>query len=196
MNRATALKERAVHREAKHNLKRFGETLGDLREDLAVRQEATIPRVCAMETRVKEVINSCGVSTSQYVARAGNTSATRASRRPVDVSPTQKDQQGRLRHRCTIPLAASHDRRTGDRPRGSERSLEEELFVLFGQDYLLAEPFVLSRHGAEIDAAGTSASLGVLPVPDDAVVSRLLLAAGQRVHQLARDGEPGVALHP
>jgi len=28
-----------------------------------VRQEATIPRVTAMETKVKEVINACGVST-------------------------------------------------------------------------------------------------------------------------------------
>ncbi|HTW92767.1 MAG TPA: hypothetical protein VMH22_13835 [bacterium] len=44
----TDQKKRAVRSKARYNLKRVGETLGDLCEDLAVRYEATIPRVCAM----------------------------------------------------------------------------------------------------------------------------------------------------
>ncbi|HTW92054.1 MAG TPA: hypothetical protein VMH22_10140 [bacterium] len=59
----TAPKKRAVRWKAKCNLRRVGEKLGDLREDLAVRQEATIPRVSAMETKVKAVLNACVVST-------------------------------------------------------------------------------------------------------------------------------------
>ena len=59
--------ERAERRKAKYNLKRVNETLNDLREDMAKRYEAAMTQVCAMETKVKEVINACGVSTSQYV---------------------------------------------------------------------------------------------------------------------------------
>jgi len=34
---------------------------------MAKRHETAMTRVCAMETKVKEVINAAGVSTSQYV---------------------------------------------------------------------------------------------------------------------------------
>jgi hypothetical protein len=60
-------KKRADRWKAKYNLKRVGETLGDLREDMAARYEAAISQVCVMEAKVREVINACGVSTSQYV---------------------------------------------------------------------------------------------------------------------------------
>lgn len=43
------------------------EALTDLREDMAMRYEVAMTQVCAMETKVKEVINAYGVSTSQYV---------------------------------------------------------------------------------------------------------------------------------
>jgi hypothetical protein len=59
--------KRAERWKAKYNLKRVNETLNDLRDDMAKRYEATITQVCAMETKVKEVINAAGVSTSQYV---------------------------------------------------------------------------------------------------------------------------------
>jgi len=58
---------RAARWKAKYNLERVGATLNDLREDMAKRYEAAMAQVCAMETKVKEVINACGVSTSQYV---------------------------------------------------------------------------------------------------------------------------------
>ena len=58
-------KKRAERWKAKYNLGRVGATLGDLREDMAARYEAAMSQVCAMETKVKEVINACGVSTSQ-----------------------------------------------------------------------------------------------------------------------------------
>jgi hypothetical protein len=60
-------KKRADRWKAKYNLKRVGETLGDLREDMAARYEAAISQVYVMKTKVREVINACGVSTSQYV---------------------------------------------------------------------------------------------------------------------------------
>ena len=47
--------------------RRDRETLGDLREDMAARYEAAISQVWVMEAKVREVINACGVSTSQYV---------------------------------------------------------------------------------------------------------------------------------
>ena len=59
--------KRAERWKAKYNLKRVNETLGDLREDMAKRYEAAMTQVCAMETKVKEVVNAAGVSTSQYV---------------------------------------------------------------------------------------------------------------------------------
>jgi len=59
--------KRAERWKAKYNLKRVNETLSDLREDMAARYEAAMTQVCAMETKVKEVINAYGVSTSQYV---------------------------------------------------------------------------------------------------------------------------------
>lgn len=58
---------RAARWKAKYNLERVGATLNDLREDMAKRYEAAMAQVCAMEIKVKEVINACGVSTSQYV---------------------------------------------------------------------------------------------------------------------------------
>jgi hypothetical protein len=60
-------KKRADRWKAKYNLKRVGETLGDLREDMAARYEAAISQVYVMEAIVREVINASGVSTSQYV---------------------------------------------------------------------------------------------------------------------------------
>jgi hypothetical protein len=59
--------KRAERWKAKYNLKRVNETLTDLREDMAARYEAAMTQVCAMEMKVKEVINASGVSTSQYV---------------------------------------------------------------------------------------------------------------------------------
>jgi hypothetical protein len=52
---------------AKYNLKRVNETLNDLREGMAMRYEAAMTELSAMEGKVKEVINAYGVSTSQYV---------------------------------------------------------------------------------------------------------------------------------
>ncbi len=73
--------------------------------------------------------------------------------------------------------------------RFSADSLAERELVLglFGQDHLSAEVLVLGSQGAEVDPAGTTAPLGVLSIPDEVVVARLLLAVGQRGHQLARD---------
>jgi len=59
--------KRAARWKAKYNVERVKDTLNDLREDMAKRYEAAMTQVCAMETKVKEVINACGVSTSQYV---------------------------------------------------------------------------------------------------------------------------------
>jgi len=56
------------------------ETLNDLREDMAKRYEAAITQVCAMETKVKEVINAYGVSTSQYVPISTSAAALQLSR--------------------------------------------------------------------------------------------------------------------
>ncbi len=60
-------KKRTDRYKAKYNIKRVGETLNDLHEDMAARYEAAISQVYAMETKVKEVINASGVSTTQYV---------------------------------------------------------------------------------------------------------------------------------
>ncbi len=57
----------AARWKAKYNLKRVNETLNDLRDDMAVRYEMAMNDLSAMETKVKEVINAYGVSTSQYV---------------------------------------------------------------------------------------------------------------------------------
>ena len=59
--------KRAARWKAKYNVERVKDTLNDLRDDMAKRYEAAMTQVCAMETKVKEVINACGVSTSQYV---------------------------------------------------------------------------------------------------------------------------------
>ena len=56
-------KKRADRWKAKYNLKRVGEALGDLREDMAASYEAAISQVYVMEAKVREVINACGVST-------------------------------------------------------------------------------------------------------------------------------------
>jgi hypothetical protein len=59
--------KRAARYRAKYKVERVKDTLNDLREDMAMRYEAAMIAVCAMETKVKEVINAYGVSTSQYV---------------------------------------------------------------------------------------------------------------------------------
>jgi hypothetical protein len=66
-NNMTDPKKRADRWKAKYNIRRVGETLSDLREDMAARYEAAISQVYVMEAKVKEVINAAGVSTSQYV---------------------------------------------------------------------------------------------------------------------------------
>jgi hypothetical protein len=48
--------------------------------------------------------------------------------------------------------------------------------MLLGQDHLSAETLVLGGEGAEVDAAGTTAPSGVPSVPDEVVVTRLLVA--------------------
>jgi len=58
---------RAARWKAKYKLERVNDTLGDLREDMAKRYEAIIADVCAMEGKVKEVLNASGVSSSMYV---------------------------------------------------------------------------------------------------------------------------------
>jgi hypothetical protein len=64
-------------------------------------------------------------------------------------------------------------------------------FGLFGEYHLPTEALVLSAQGTEIDATGATATLGILPVPGQVVVSGLLLAVRKRRHQLARDVETG-----
>ena len=59
--------KRAERWKAKYNIGRVGATLSDLREEMARRYEVAMAQVCAMEIKVKEVINAAGVSTSQYV---------------------------------------------------------------------------------------------------------------------------------
>jgi len=59
--------KRAERWKAKYKTQRVKETLDDIREDMGKRYEAAIAEVCAMETKVKEVINAAGVSTSLYV---------------------------------------------------------------------------------------------------------------------------------
>ena len=57
----------AARWKAKYKVERVKDTLNDLREGMAVRYEAAMTELCAMEGKVKEVINAYGVSTSQYV---------------------------------------------------------------------------------------------------------------------------------
>jgi hypothetical protein len=57
----------AARWKAKYKVERVKDTLNDLREGMAVRYEAAMAELCAMEGKVKEVINAYGVSTSQYV---------------------------------------------------------------------------------------------------------------------------------
>jgi len=52
---------------AKYNVERVKDTLNDLKGEMAKRYSAAMVGLCAMETDVKQVINACGVSTSQYV---------------------------------------------------------------------------------------------------------------------------------
>jgi len=59
--------KRAARYRAKYKVERVKDTLNDLREGMAMRYEAAMVEVCAMEGKVKEVINAYGVSTSQYV---------------------------------------------------------------------------------------------------------------------------------
>ncbi len=52
---------------AKYSVERVKDTLNDLRPEMAKRYTAAMASLCAMETDVRQVINACGVSTSQYV---------------------------------------------------------------------------------------------------------------------------------
>jgi hypothetical protein len=52
---------------AKYQTQRVKETLDDIRDDMAARYESAIAEVYAMEGKVKETINTCGVSTALYV---------------------------------------------------------------------------------------------------------------------------------
>jgi len=58
--------KRAERWKAKYNVERVKDTLNDIREDMGKRYEAAIAEVCAMEGKVKEVINTAGVSTALY----------------------------------------------------------------------------------------------------------------------------------
>jgi len=53
--------------EVKYNLDRVRQTLEAKREKMAARYEAAVAGMCAKETKVREVLNSCGVNTIQYV---------------------------------------------------------------------------------------------------------------------------------
>jgi hypothetical protein len=59
--------KRAERWKAKYNVERVKDTLNDIREDMGKRYEAAIAEVCIMEGKVKETLNTCGVSTSLYV---------------------------------------------------------------------------------------------------------------------------------
>jgi len=58
---------RARRWRAKYNIERVKGTLEDLRDEMAARYQAAIADVTAMETKVREVLNANGVSTSLYV---------------------------------------------------------------------------------------------------------------------------------
>jgi len=53
--------------EVKYNLDRVRQTLEAKRTKMAERYEAAMAGMCAKETKVREVPNSCGVNTIQYV---------------------------------------------------------------------------------------------------------------------------------
>ena len=59
--------KRAARWKAKYNTERIKGTLDDLKEDMAARYEAAVADLVAMELKVKEVLNQCGVSTAMYV---------------------------------------------------------------------------------------------------------------------------------
>jgi len=52
---------------SKYNVERVKDTLNDLKPEMARRYADAMVGLCQMEGKVKEVINSCGVSTTQYV---------------------------------------------------------------------------------------------------------------------------------
>jgi len=60
--------KRAERWKAKYKVERVKDTLNDIREDMGKRYEAAIAEAGAMEGKVKEVINTAGVSTALYVA--------------------------------------------------------------------------------------------------------------------------------
>jgi len=60
--------KRAERWKAKYNVERVKDTLNDIREDMGKRYEAAIAEVCIMEGKVKETLNTCGVSTVLYVS--------------------------------------------------------------------------------------------------------------------------------
>jgi len=67
--------------------------------------------------------------------------------------------------------------------------------ILVGQDHLSAKALVLRTERAEVDAAGATAPSRVLPVPDEVVVARLVLAAGRSYRGLALTVTSDVAFH-
>jgi hypothetical protein len=52
---------------SKYNVERVKDTLNDLKPEMARRYADAMVGLCQMEGKVKEVINPCGVSTTQYV---------------------------------------------------------------------------------------------------------------------------------
>ncbi|HTW92092.1 MAG TPA: hypothetical protein VMH22_10330 [bacterium] len=48
---------------AKYEVERIADTLNDLRAGTAMRYESAMTELCTMGTKVREVINACGVST-------------------------------------------------------------------------------------------------------------------------------------
>ncbi len=59
--------EMAARYKARYKDGRAKSTPNELRDEMARRYEAAMTQVYAMQIKVKEVINACGVSTSQYV---------------------------------------------------------------------------------------------------------------------------------
>ena len=53
--------------QVKYNLEHVKDTLNAMRDDMAKHYQEAMTQVWIMENKVREVINACGVSTSQYV---------------------------------------------------------------------------------------------------------------------------------
>jgi hypothetical protein len=86
------------------------------------------------------------------------------------------------------PASAPFDKPEGRPVQAGRPSASEPTYSrLISQDHLPAKPPSLRRQSTKVDAAGASATLGVLSVPRQVVVAGLLVSAGERCHQLARD---------